>query len=125
MARGNFPGYVIFRCAGVEKIEELHITKPNMLCLAAAFDGCEHLKVAEGTFPGHVDFSDSGINKIGRLSIMSANENGIKADFTGCYIHLPEKFLGLEYEMDDDLRRKNLQRVAVSKALNAASDIEI
>jgi len=96
-----------------------------MLCLAAAFDGCEHLKVAEGTFPGHVDFSDSGINKLGRLSILLANENGIKADFTGCDIHLPEKFLGPEYQMDDDLRQKNLQRVAVSNALNAASDIEI
>jgi hypothetical protein len=92
---------------------------------AASFFGCPNLKVAEGSFPGYVNFSRSGIKKLGNLEITAPNKDKKKANFTGCNIHLPEKFLGPEYQMDDGIRRKNLGRIAASNALDAQPEMEI
>ncbi|MEI7910651.1 MAG: hypothetical protein WCK77_13525 [Verrucomicrobiota bacterium] len=123
-AEGCYPGYVDFSNSGIKRIGTLHITASED-GFAADFFGCKTLEMAEGTFPGHVDFEDSGIKLVGKLAITAPNNDGIKANFLGCDVRLPAEFLGLEYEMEDALRQKNLQRIAASKALKASPEIEI
>jgi hypothetical protein len=125
LAKGTFPGYVEFNNSGIEKIGNLHIKAPDFEGRAANFSNCKGLKVAEGTFLGHVDFSGSGVNKTGKLAITRSKRKRIKADFTGCNVRLPKEFLGSEYEMDDEIRQKNLGRIAAGKAIKAAPAIEI
>jgi hypothetical protein len=57
--------------------------------------------------------------------ITRSRSKRIKADFTGCNVRLPTELLGPDYLMDDKIRQRNLNRIATSKAIKAAPDIEI
>jgi hypothetical protein len=61
IATGTFHGFVLFSNSGVEKIENLHITKTNGDGWAASFRECQNLEIATGNYPtgnypGAVDF---------------------------------------------------------------------
>jgi hypothetical protein len=83
-ATGTFHNYVDFTGSGVEKIEDLHIHKPNIFGKATAFENCKSLQMATGTYPGYVNFSGSGIHSIQNLQIQKPNNNGIYAAFHEC-----------------------------------------
>lgn len=125
IAEGTFPGAVWFDESVVRTIGELFITAPDQNGFAAGFFGCKWLEVAEGTFAGTVDFEQSGIKEIGKLTITEPYEYGVKACFYSCNIRLPTEFLGLEYEMLEGTRRKNIGRIAASKALRSQPEMEI
>jgi hypothetical protein len=124
VAEGTFQGMVCFSYSGITRIGEL-ITAADSEGNAAYFNECERLKVADGAFPGCVSFCGSGVERVSKLVIAKANCDNIKANFLGCDIRLPAEFLGPEYVMDDSTRRKNLGRIAASKAIGATPALEI
>ncbi len=79
-ATGTFHGYVTFKTSGIQRIEELHILKPN-IAQTADFSYCKSLKIATGTYPGKVNFSDSGAETIHNLHIQTAIQT---ANFSYC-----------------------------------------
>jgi hypothetical protein len=83
-ATGTFHGGVWFAFSGIQKIENLIITKPNEAELAASFYICNNLQVATGTYPGLVNFFGSGIHSIQNLHVKKPNGSGTYAEFSNC-----------------------------------------
>jgi hypothetical protein len=84
IATGTFNGFVTFGESGVQKIENLHITKPCNAGWAASFENCKSLQIATGHYPGFVDFEGSGVKSIQNLHIGNTDINGNFVAFYHC-----------------------------------------
>jgi hypothetical protein len=84
IATGTFKGGVRFSYSGIEKIENLRITKASKYGNSVSFSNCKSLKIATGTYPGKVTFLHSGIHSIQNLHVETPNTNGNYGNFQKC-----------------------------------------
>jgi hypothetical protein len=97
-AEGDWPGPISYANSGIKTIGNLTIKFPtskeslkenlrddrNQSLMAASFQGCMDLKIAQGDFPNMVDFSNSGIIECKNLRVNGSNPNGNSASFENC-----------------------------------------
>jgi hypothetical protein len=116
IATGTFHGFVWFSDSGIQKIENLHVTKNDNSGWASCFENCPDLEVATGTYSGYVSFYESGIYSINKLHIEKPNTAG---NFTNVSLCPNLKTLG-----DWDLSKKIVIEAEKLAALRAQRNLK-
>ncbi|MBE2180297.1 MAG: hypothetical protein IAE97_07480 [Chthoniobacterales bacterium] len=112
VATGTFHGWVCFVESGIERIENLTVTKTDCDGEAASFRGCENLKVATGTYPGFVSFAESGIERIENLTVTAPEAGGYKINLCNTTVEIPLCFKPSEVIAEEDKIQRLKDRMA-------------
>jgi hypothetical protein len=117
IATDTFHRYTLFVNSGIQKIENLIITKTDWLNWAANFESCKNLKIATGNYPGFVTFCESGVQSIQNLHIQNPSKGGSYASFLKCpALHTLESWdLSQKIDIEKEKLSKEKERRALLK----------